>query len=208
MSAKLYYFNARGIAEPIRFILAYGGVEYEDIRSPLDGFPPTLPSEIKDKCTWGQVPVIEFEGKKLAQSLAITRYFAKKFKLVPQDDFQAALCDEYVDATRDYFMSWVPILKEEDAAKKEQLKQEMLITSKKKFIDVFESIVKANDGKHLVGKSLTWADIYLAHLMNNFEILLKVDVAKESPSLTALKKEVLSTPAIKEWIEKRPDSVF
>lgn len=54
------------------------------------------------ECTWGQVPLIEFEGKKLAQSLAITRYFAKKFNLVGSNDFEAALTDEYVDSVRDF----------------------------------------------------------------------------------------------------------
>ena len=29
---KLYYFNARGAAEPIRIIFAQAGVEYQDFR--------------------------------------------------------------------------------------------------------------------------------------------------------------------------------
>lgn len=44
---KLYYFNARGIAEPIRWILSYGGIIFEDIRAPFTGFPATLPDDIK-----------------------------------------------------------------------------------------------------------------------------------------------------------------
>lgn len=56
-----------------------------------------FPSESR----WGQVPFIEVNGKTLSQSLAITRYFAKKANLIPQDPFEAALADEYVDAIRD-----------------------------------------------------------------------------------------------------------
>jgi hypothetical protein len=58
-------------------------------------------------CTWGQVPLVEFDGKKLAQSLAISRYFAKKVQLVGNDDFEAAECDEYVDTSKELYMSTI-----------------------------------------------------------------------------------------------------
>ncbi len=45
--AKLYYFDGRGLAEPLRIIFAVGGVKYEDIRAPLTQIPMELPSEIK-----------------------------------------------------------------------------------------------------------------------------------------------------------------
>lgn len=36
---KLTYFNIRGLAEPIRFLLAYGGIEYEDNRIEREEWP-------------------------------------------------------------------------------------------------------------------------------------------------------------------------
>lgn len=50
MSHKLYYFDARGLNEPLRMIFALGGVEYEEIRSPIGDVPPlpTLPLEVKE----------------------------------------------------------------------------------------------------------------------------------------------------------------
>jgi len=44
---KLHYFNVRGLAEPIRMIFAYVGVEYEDIRIPMEPCPPTIPEDVK-----------------------------------------------------------------------------------------------------------------------------------------------------------------
>lgn len=41
---KLKYFNIKGLAEPIRFVLAYGGQEYEDIRVSKDEWPAIKPS--------------------------------------------------------------------------------------------------------------------------------------------------------------------
>lgn len=48
MSLKISYFNARGLAEPTRWILSHAGVDFEDIRAPLESIPSSLPPEIKE----------------------------------------------------------------------------------------------------------------------------------------------------------------
>ena len=37
---KLTYFNSKGLAEPSRYILAYAGVEFEDIRIEKQDWEP------------------------------------------------------------------------------------------------------------------------------------------------------------------------
>jgi len=45
---KLTYYNIKGLAEPIRIMFAYAGVQYEDYRIPKDDTTyPTLPPEMK-----------------------------------------------------------------------------------------------------------------------------------------------------------------
>ena len=44
---KLYYFNSRGLAEPIRIIFAYAGVKYEDNRFPMSQIPAPMPEEFQ-----------------------------------------------------------------------------------------------------------------------------------------------------------------
>ena len=39
VQAKLHYFNAKGRAEAIRWILEYAGVKYEDIRYEREQWP-------------------------------------------------------------------------------------------------------------------------------------------------------------------------
>lgn len=40
----LFYFNLKALAEPIRFLFAYGGQEYEDVRVTRDEWPALKPS--------------------------------------------------------------------------------------------------------------------------------------------------------------------
>lgn len=45
----------------------------------------------------GRVPVLMVDDKSILQSLTIARYAARQAGLVPQDNLEAALCDEVVD---------------------------------------------------------------------------------------------------------------
>jgi hypothetical protein len=40
---KLTYFNVKGLGEPIRFLFAYGGIEFEDFRIEKQEWPQIKP---------------------------------------------------------------------------------------------------------------------------------------------------------------------
>jgi len=50
---------------------------------------------------WGNVPVLEVDGKVIAQSFAIIRYLANKLNLYGTDTFECAKIDEYAYAAED-----------------------------------------------------------------------------------------------------------
>jgi hypothetical protein len=50
---------------------------------------------------WGSVPILEVNGKVIAQSYAIVRYLAKKLDLYGPDPFECAKVDEYAYAVED-----------------------------------------------------------------------------------------------------------
>lgn len=42
----LFYFNIKALAEPVRYLFAYGGQEYEDVRVTRDEWPALKPSRL------------------------------------------------------------------------------------------------------------------------------------------------------------------
>merc|ERR1711862_266230 len=75
---KLTYFNLRGRAEPVRLLLAYGGLEYEDCRL-VPGFEDPKPwMALKPKTPYGGLPLLEWNGETIAQSLTITRLWPER----------------------------------------------------------------------------------------------------------------------------------
>ena len=82
---KMTYFNIKARAEPSRLALHIGGVPFEDVRIPFDAW-----ARIKPTMPYAQVPLLEVDGKPLAQSYAILMFCGRLAGLVPQDPFLAA----------------------------------------------------------------------------------------------------------------------
>ncbi|VDP35371.1 unnamed protein product [Soboliphyme baturini] len=77
---KLTYFDIKGLGEPIRLLFAYVGQPYEDVRVTIEHWPKVKPS--KDM-PFGQVPLLEVDGKQLTQSACIMRYLGEQFGEYP-----------------------------------------------------------------------------------------------------------------------------
>jgi len=193
---KLTYFNSRGLAEPIRWILSLAGVPFEDVRIEKEQWP-----ELKPKFTWGQVPVLEFDGKQLSQSASISRYLAKKYKLAGADELEAAKCDEYVDALGDLRKDWGKFHFESDETKKAELKKTLLEVQVPKYFQKFSNIVEANGGKWLVGSNPTWADLQVAAALELFEIVVDPTILESYPKLKQLKENVFLCHKLKNGLK-------
>nr|AHC08045.1 sigma glutathione S-transferase [Locusta migratoria] len=197
---KLLYFPFRVIAEPIRFILAYVGADYEDVRIEFSDWPP-----LKPDTPYGTMPVLEVDGKKLGQSIPICRYLAKQYGLLAENDWDNAQIDAAVDAINDLRMSIKNFYFEENGSTKNNMKEKLMKEAVPFYYKKLEEMVK-NNGGYLAGGKLTWGDLYLTTMLELFDHDLECEITKDYPHLATLRNKVVNIPSIKTWIEKRPKS--
>src|SRR5918995_6480934 len=111
---KLTYFDFDGgRGEPARLALAIAAINFEDHRIPLKDWP-----SVKTSMPFHAVPVLDVDGRKLTQSNTINRYLGRLCGLYPSDPWEAAQCDEVLDAFEDITAQLVTTIPLNDAEKK------------------------------------------------------------------------------------------
>jgi glutathione S-transferase len=93
---RLTYFNFRGLGEPIRLLLADLDVAFEDYQMDFDAW-----AALKPQMPFGQVPMLEIDGRTLVQSQAILRHLARSHGLDGADEASRIACDIAAEAVRD-----------------------------------------------------------------------------------------------------------
>ncbi|KAF5279370.1 hypothetical protein FQA39_LY05480 [Lamprigera yunnana] len=197
---KVVYFPLKVLAEPIRFLLSYGEIDFEDIRIERKEWPQS-----KGKMPFGQMPVLEVDGKQAHQSIAICRYLAKKVKLNGADEWEDLQIDSVVDTISDLRKKTAVYYKEKDVIAKEKYKTLLYEEILPYYLERLEKLAKVNNG-HFIGGKFTWADFYFAGLMDTINFLAGKEVINDYPNLQQVHKNVVNLPAIKAWIEKSPQS--
>jgi glutathione S-transferase len=69
----------------------------------------------------GQIPVLEYDGVKIPQSLTIARFLAKQVQLAGKDNFEQAKVDAVVDTANDALAIYLSTFEERDEMKKKEL---------------------------------------------------------------------------------------
>jgi glutathione S-transferase len=197
---KLYYFNIRGRGEVARLIFAAAGQKFEDVRIEFDQWPT-----LKPQMPLGQLPVLEFNGIQLPQSITIARFLAKQFQLAGKDEFDRAKVDAVVDTIVDLMMEFIPTRREEDQTKKQELIKKFFAETLPKYLKNLEVLSKlyGNGGRFFVGNNLTWADLLFYDMS---ETLLQSDGSclENYPWLKQNRAEVEKQPRINHYLKNRP----
>ncbi len=97
MTTKLTYFDfdgSRGME--CRVALRLAGVAFEDVRLAREQWAALKPSS-----PYGAMPILEHEGRTLAQSNAILRFIGASYGLHPKDAWTAAEHDALMDSVEE-----------------------------------------------------------------------------------------------------------
>jgi len=203
---KLIYFDVKGKAEVIRLMLASANVDYEDVRLDKEHQWP----EYKPKTPFGQVPVLEVDGKMIAQSAAITRFIAHKHGLAGVNDLEAARIDMLFEGINDVMPHVRPasmLFRKKEIEEAKALLKKIYEEHLKKFLNNYSKFLKEEGTGFLVGKKVSYTDIgllyFLSNLHENDESILN-----SHEDLLAYKARIENLPGVKEWIEKRPKTTM
>jgi glutathione S-transferase len=151
---KLSYFDAHGgRGEPTRLALSVGGIAYEDNRIPGPDWP-----KVKPTTPFGALPTLEVDGQIISQCNTINRYIGRLADLYPTDPWQAALCDEVMDAVEDIDTKVGATFNLSDEGKKVE-RAKLVSDVYPVYLGRFQKLLEAHGGEYFAGGQLTVADL-------------------------------------------------
>ncbi|GBP26016.1 Glutathione S-transferase [Eumeta japonica] len=199
MSKKLIYFDLKAIGEPLRYILHYGGIQFEDVRISYSEW--ATKKKMKSRLPFGKLPILVDGDRILNQSMAIARYLGRGLDLVPADPWEEAAVDAVILTLNDLRASTSPVFREQDAVKKEALKKELVDETIPFYFTRFQNILKENNGH--IGKKLTWADFVFVGIIEFIEEFVQVKIQENYPAVKELVNKIHNLPGVKEHIANR-----
>lgn len=199
---KLTYFDLHGgRGEPARLALSIGGIAFED-----DRVQPSDWERRKADTPFGALPVLEVDGQVVAQSNAINRYVGKLANLYPSDPWQAALCDEAMEAVEDINGKIFSTLFLPEEQKKTQRKA--LVEGPIPFyLTRLQQRLEAHGGRYFAGDRLSVADlkvyVLIRHLRSGVLDHVPSDLPDRiAPGLVEHYERVKKEPGVRAYCAK------
>lgn len=200
---KLYYFDIKGRGESIRVALSIAGIPFEDVRLSHEAFAKMKET---NQLPFGQVPIMDVDGKRLAQSSAILRYVGRLGGLYPQDPWQAAKVDEIMYAFEDVGNLLRPSFMEQDPQKRLEMRKQLVAEAFPKWFSNIQRVLQANGTNFFVGNELTIADIAAFNAMKwltgGFLDGVPTTVLDDYPALVKHMHHFEQLPKIQEYYAK------
>ncbi len=199
---KLTYWDMPGgRGEPARLAMVVGGVKFEDHRIGFADWPQVRPNAPFHAC-----PFLEVDGVALAQSNTISRYVGRLAKLYPEDPWQAALCDEMLDAVEDMWVKFGTTMFISDKEALKAAREKLVSDSFNHYLEKLGQRLKDAGGQYFADNRLTVADLQVMVVVRalgsgKLDYISTDIVETVAPILNQHMKRVLSEPAISGYYE-------
>lgn len=196
---KLFYFDApisRG--EECRLAFSVAGIDFEDVRLAREQWLSMKPSS-----PFGALPILELEGKTLAQSNAILGWIGSQSNLLPKDPFEAARHVAMMEAVEDLRHKLGPTLAVQEPEAKKKSREEAAATTIPNWAAKVEKLIA---GPFFGGREISVADLKL-HMIVRWLTSGKLDhvpatVLDAYPKLKGVSAAVGDHPGVKAWQSK------
>ncbi|XP_070396693.1 glutathione S-transferase-like isoform X1 [Dermacentor albipictus] len=197
MTPIVGYWDVRGLAQPIRNLLIYQGVEFEDKRYKFGPEPDFDREEwLGEKPTLGlrfpNLPYYFDDDVKVTQSLAIVRYLARKHDLAARDEEETLELDMLEQHARDLLWGLMMAIASPNYEE-----------TRPKYEEKMESLLQPWDEQlqekeWVIGDRVTYVDFLLYEALDwNYE--LNAAAFEGFPALTAYTKRFEELPNIDEY---------
>ena len=207
---KLHYFGGNGRGSISRAILSIGAPNFENVIIEKDQW-----GSLKTSGTYEfqQLPLLEHNGKKYTQSVAIELYLARQFKLYGKNAEEEYQIDSLLCTLDDLLpiIFKIAFTFSEEDKKQVEANKKALLEKLTLYYSVFEKRYVANGTKkYFLGDHFSVADIYLTVLINNVYNLFKEQCpgTKVAPNvmklITRVKENELKTYFDKYFIKESP----
>jgi len=179
----LAYWDLRGLAEPIRLMMEYSQMEYEQKLfrvGPAPEYSRACWMDIKESSglDFPNLPYYVDGDVKICESWAIMRHIARANNLLPEGTVANALCDQAQGVVQDFRMSFVMLCYQPNFDE----------NKKNFFASLPVKMTRFNNylGKHkwLAGDKLTYIDFAMAEILDQLQ-LMENDVYDKYPNVKA-----------------------
>ncbi|XP_075729798.1 glutathione S-transferase 2-like isoform X2 [Rhipicephalus microplus] len=210
MAPVLGYWNIRGLAQPIRLLLAHVDAEVEEKHYSC-GPPPDFDKSywLSEKPKLGldfpNLPYYIDDDVKLTQSMAILRYLARKHDLMGKTEAEKQRVDVVEQQLADFRMNWGRLCYSPDFVSMTLPLRYLAEKLKGDYLKDLPASLKAlsdylGDHKFFAGDNLTYVD-FIAYEMLDQHLLFAPDCLKDFANLNAFADRVAALPRIAAYLQ-------
>ena len=206
MQLKLMYFDFPfWRAEVSRLALHLGGIPFEDVRPNREAF---MAMKRSGELPYGQLPVLDVDGVRLAQSVSIARFCGQVSGLYPKDNLvDQARVDELLDTCTQLTHILGSSMSIKDADEKLRARQKLGTKVLPKWLGYLENRLNQNHtSDYFVGDQLSVADLaiwrILGWLTGGILDGIPTDLLDAHPQLSAHYKRIDQLEGVRTWMAR------